>query len=53
MTRQRKLELLVKNYKKLEENKKDCILELLRKLVKIHCGRELLINTSSKEVFKG
>jgi len=40
MTKQKKLELLVKNYKKLEENRKDYIRKLLRELVKIHCGRD-------------
>ena len=53
MKKQKKLELLVKNYKKLEENSKNYIQELLRKLVKIHCGRGLLKNTESSDGIKG
>jgi len=53
MTKQEKLELLVENYKKLEENRKDYVRELLRELVKIHCGRGLLENTVLMDGFKG
>jgi hypothetical protein len=50
MTRQ---DLLVKNYKKLKGNGKDYILELLQKLVKIHCGRGLPENIAPIRSFKG
>ena len=53
MKKQKKQELLVKNYKKLEENRKDYVRELLRKLVKIHCGRGLLEDTASTDGIKG
>jgi hypothetical protein len=53
MKKQKKLELLVKNYIKLEENRKDYIQKLLRKLVKIHCGRGLPVNTVSKGGIEG
>ena len=40
MTEQEKLDILVSNYKKLEENRKDYIRELIRKLLDIHSGEE-------------
>jgi len=38
MTEQEKLELLSSDFRKLDENRKDYILELSRKLADIHCG---------------
>ena len=38
MTEQEKLELLNSDFRKLDENLKDYILELSRKLMDIHCG---------------
>jgi hypothetical protein len=53
MKEQKKLELFVKNYQKLEKNRKDYIQKLLRKLVKIHCGRGLPVNTVLKDGIEG
>jgi hypothetical protein len=53
MTKQEKLELLVENYKKLEENRKDYFRKLLRELVKIHCGRGLPGDTALMGGFTG
>jgi len=38
MTNQEKLDLLCSDFRKLDENLKDYILELSRKLADIHCG---------------
>jgi len=38
MTNQEKLDLLSSDFRKLDENLKDYILELSRKLADIHCG---------------
>ena len=38
MTNQEKLDLLSLDFRKLDENLKDYILELSRKLADIHCG---------------
>ena len=38
MTKQEKLDLLSSDFRKLDENLKDYILELSRKLADIHCG---------------
>jgi hypothetical protein len=40
--KQKKLDILTKNFEKLEESRKDYIRKLTRKLVDIHCGGELL-----------
>jgi len=36
---QKKLAILAKNFKKLDENRKDSIRDLTRKLADIHCGK--------------
>jgi len=38
MTEQKKLDILACCFSKLDENRKDYILELSRKLADIHCG---------------
>jgi hypothetical protein len=42
MTEQEKLDILTRDFEKLEENWKDYIWELTRQLVDIHCGGELM-----------
>jgi len=42
MTEQEKLDILARNFEKLEENWKDYIWELTRKLADIHCEGELM-----------
>jgi len=39
MACRKKLDILIDDFKKLEENRKDYIRELTRKLADIHCGR--------------
>jgi len=34
---QKKLDVLARNFKKLDENRKDCIRDLTRQLADIHC----------------
>jgi hypothetical protein len=41
MTEQEKLDILARDFEKLEENWKEYIWELTQKLVDIHCGGEL------------
>jgi hypothetical protein len=38
MTDQEKLDILVKDFGKLDENRKDYVHDLIRKLAEIHCG---------------
>jgi hypothetical protein len=40
MTEQEKLDILIRDFRQLEENRKDYIRELIRKLVVIHCKGE-------------
>jgi len=42
MAEQKKMELLMSCFRKLEENRKDYIRELTRKLADIHCSSELM-----------
>ena len=41
LKKQEKLNLLTKNFKKLDESRKDNIRDLTRKLADIHCGGEI------------
>jgi len=40
MKEQEKLNILTRDFRKLDENRKDYIRELSQKLADIHCGRE-------------
>jgi len=42
MTEQEKLDILTRDFEKLDENWKEYVCELTRKLVDIHCGSELM-----------
>jgi hypothetical protein len=39
MVEQEKLNILISNFKELEENRKEYIRELIQKLAEIHCNR--------------
>jgi hypothetical protein len=53
MTEQEKLDILSSDFNKLDENKKDYILELSKKLADIHCGERTPVEYNGNDLKQG
>ena len=49
MTEQERLDILVSDFRKLEESQKGNIQDLIQKLTYIHCGREYPLEYCAKD----